>query len=103
MPSFYLRRHLCFQAPDACCQPNNTHMKNEIKAVARVQTGNANHHLWNNHGTWWCHLTLHLPDYTKKRLRLSLGTGDISLARRLRDSTLALFGCRVQLSTLEVA
>jgi hypothetical protein len=80
-----------------------TRMNNKIKVVARARAGNANHHLWNNHGTWWCHLTLHLPDYTKKRLRLSLGTGDVSLARRLRDSTLALFGGRVQPSTPEVA
>ncbi len=65
-------------------------MKTNIKAVARAQAGNANHHLWNNHGPWWCHLTLHLPDHTKQRLRLSLGTGDLSLAHRLRDSTLAL-------------
>ena len=78
-------------------------MNRNIKVVARAHAGNANHHLWNNHGTWWCHLTLHLPDYTKKRLRLSLETGDLTLARRLRDSTLALFGSRVQPSTLEVA
>ena len=82
---------------------NNTHMKNEIKAVARAQVGNANHHLWNNNGTWWCHLTLHLSDYTKRRLRLSLGTHSLTDARCLRDSLLALFGCRLQSSTKEVA
>ncbi|MDG2125918.1 MAG: hypothetical protein P8J87_19620 [Verrucomicrobiales bacterium] len=25
----------------------------------RVNEGNANHHLWNNHGTWWFHATVH--------------------------------------------
>jgi len=78
-------------------------MKNEIKAVARAQAGNANHHLWNNHGTWWCHLTLHLPDYTKRRLRLSLETRDQAAARSLRDALLALFGCRMHPTTLEAA
>ncbi len=102
MPSFHLRRHFCFQDLVRADSPT-TRMNQNIKAVARIQAGNANHHLWNNHGTWWCHLTIHLPDYTKKRLRLSLETGDLTLARRLRDSTLVLFGCRVQPTTQEVA
>lgn len=85
-------------------QTKTTRMNtSHIKAVARAQAGNVNHHLWNNNGTWWCHLTVHLPDYTKKRLRLSLETGDVELARRLRDSTLALFGCRLQPAMQEVA
>ena len=58
----------------------------------RCRPGNANHHLWNNNGTLWCHLTFHLPDFTKQRLRLSLETSDIHHARRLRDSLFALFG-----------
>ena len=36
--------------------------------------------------TFWRHLTVHLPDFTKKRLRLSLETRDIQQARRLRDA-----------------
>jgi len=53
---------------------------------------NANHHLWNNHGTLWCHFTVHLPDYTKRRMRLALGTRDFGEARELRDGLLRLFG-----------
>ena len=75
---------------------NTTRMKHPIEAVARGQTGNANHHLWNNHGTWWFHLTFHLPDYTARRFRLSLETPDLAAARELRDSLLALFGCSIQ-------
>jgi hypothetical protein len=74
----------------------------EIKVVVRAQAGNANHHLWNNHGTWWRHLTLHLPDFTKRRVRLSLNTRDLNAARQLRDGLLALFGYSVQRATQEV-
>ena len=78
-------------------------MKKEIKAVTRRCRGNANHHLWNNHGTWWCYIQFHLEDFTTRRLRVSLETRDLTAARTLRDSLLALFGCRVQPSTQEVA
>ena len=67
-------------------------MNTDIQAVARSRAGNANHHLWNNHGTWWCYLTLHLSDCTKRRVRLSLHTSELADARRLRDALLALFG-----------
>jgi hypothetical protein len=52
----------------------------------RVPTENPDHHLWNNHGTWWCHYTEHLSDHTKRRVRRSLGTADRVTARFLRDS-----------------
>jgi hypothetical protein len=76
-----------------CAHSPINRMNTQTIAVVRIQTGNANHHLWNNHGTWWCHLTLHLPDFTKRRLRLSLDTHDLNAARRLRDALLALYGC----------
>ena len=41
--------------------------------------------MWNNNGTYWCHYTVHEDDYTKKRVRVSLGTKDIAIARALRD------------------
>lgn len=102
MPSFYPRRLFCYSDPDACWQPNNTHMNKEIKVVARRCCGNANHHLWNNHGTWWCYIQFHLGDFTTHRLRLSLDTQDLNGARRLRDALLALFGSARQPSTQEV-
>lgn len=58
------------------------------KLAIRVRSGNPDHHLWNNNGTWWCHYTEHLPDYTKRRVRRSLATTDQSIARFLRDSVL---------------
>ena len=54
----------------------------------RVLAHNPDHHLWNSHGTWWCHYTVHLPDYTKRRVRLSLGTPSVAQARKLRDRLL---------------
>jgi hypothetical protein len=54
----------------------------------RGLSGSPTHHLWNNNGTWWCHYTVHLPDSTKKRIRVSLHTGNFTKATRLRDSIL---------------
>ena len=52
-------------------------MNEQPKLSVRCHPGNENHHIWDNNGTFWCHLTVHLPDFTKQRLRLSLGTDDI--------------------------
>ncbi len=30
----------------------------------RQKLAGPNHHLWFNHGTWWIHYTIHLPDHT---------------------------------------
>jgi len=62
------------------------------KLSVRVNESNDNHHLWNNRGTWWCHFTLHKPDYTTERIRLSLKTRDLEEARRKRDRLLAACG-----------
>ena len=59
------------------------------KPVLSIRTtDNPFHHLWNNNGTWWCHYTEHLPDFTKRRVRRSLHTSDSGIARVLRDSLL---------------
>ena len=46
---------------------------------------NPDHNIWNNNGTYWCHYTVHEDGYTKKRVRVSLGTNDVAIARALRD------------------
>lgn len=51
----------------------------------RISAENPHHHLWNNHGTWWVHFTEHLPGFTKRRARRSLGTRDLAEAIRRRD------------------
>jgi hypothetical protein len=55
----------------------------------RVRPENPNHHLWNNHGTWFLHYTVHPTPFTKERIRRSLGTKDIRVARERRDSFFA--------------
>ena len=60
------------------------------RLAVRINRANANHHLWANHGTWWIHYTLHLPDFTKRRVRQSLATRCIKTARRRRDAVLAV-------------
>jgi hypothetical protein len=52
---------------------------------------NPDHHLWNNRGTWWCHFTLHRPDYTAERVRVSLKTREVAEARLRRDELLRRF------------
>ena len=51
----------------------------------RLRSENPNHHLWNNHGTWFLHYTVHPTPFTKERIRRSLGTKDLEAARDRRD------------------
>ncbi|MFM7181518.1 MAG: hypothetical protein ACKO2G_08655 [Verrucomicrobiales bacterium] len=55
----------------------------------RQKSAGADHHLWNNNGTWWFHATAHLADNTARRIRLSLRTTDLAEARRRRDNILS--------------
>lgn len=57
----------------------------------RARRNNRNHHLWLNNGCWWMHYTVHLPDYTTARVRRSLGTGKLELARARRDAIIGEF------------
>lgn len=63
-------------------------MTNEVLSIRR-RPGNRNHHLWNNHGTWFIHYTVHRPDFTEARIRFSLRTHSLSEARRRRDQILS--------------
>ncbi len=57
---------------------------------ARINEANPNHHLWNNNGTWFLHYTVYPTPLTKERIRRSLGTKDLELARERRDDVLRL-------------
>lgn len=59
------------------------------KLSVRVNPANPNHHLWNNNGTWFIHYTRHETGYTKRRVRHSLKTRRVSVARNRRDAVLA--------------
>lgn len=57
----------------------------------RINRANRNHHLSRNlDGKLWINYTIHCPDYTKHRVRHSLYTRDIQLARQQRDRLLGL-------------
>jgi len=81
-----------FVFPGPRCRETPIHditMKPDTIEISRRQkTDDPDHHLWNNHGTWWLHCTVHLPDFTKWRLRKNLRTTDVQTARQLRDQFL---------------
>lgn len=54
----------------------------------RVDDANPNHHLWQNHGWWWIHYVVHRGN-RKERIRRSLQTRDLDVARRRRDDLFA--------------
>ena len=54
--------------------------------ILSIRPENPNHHLWNNHGTWFLHYTVHPTPFTKERIRRSLGTKDVNVARERRDA-----------------
>lgn len=68
----------------------NTHDHTRLAATLsiRISEVNRQHHLWNNNGTWWLHYTEHLADFTKRRVRRSLRTHDLTLAIQRRDAYL---------------
>ena len=48
------------------------------------------HHLWRNGRLWWIAFTVH-RGYLQERVRFSLGTDDVTEARRKRDLIFALY------------
>jgi hypothetical protein len=65
----------------------------------RVRPDNENHHLWNNHGTWFLHYTIHPTPFTKERVRRSLGTKNVNVARERRDTFFAQLATEATRST----
>ncbi len=72
-------------------------------ASIRIRTENPNHHLWDNHGTWFLHYTVHPTPFTKERIRRSLGTKDLTTARLRRDALFSTFGRALRLSSGQAA
>lgn len=58
-------------------------------ASVRIWAQNPDHHLYNNNGVWWIHYTSYPTASTSKRIRRSLKTRDLELARERRDAFLA--------------
>lgn len=53
-----------------------------------------NHHLWRNRRTWWVAFTVVHAGYRQERVRKSLGTQDLELARARRDAMMREFAER---------
>jgi hypothetical protein len=62
------------------------------RTSVRVRESNPNHHLWNNNGTWYVHYTVHPTPLTKSRVRMSLETKNLDVARQRRDEILSRAG-----------
>jgi hypothetical protein len=65
-----------------------TILKNNTASV-RIWANNPDHHLFNNNGTWWVHYTTYPTPATKRRVRRSLKTNEVGIARQRRDAILA--------------
>lgn len=65
-------------------------MSHKAQLSVRVSARNPDHHLWNNHGIWWCHFTVHQSGATKARVRRSTGTRLLEEARNVRDFLFAV-------------
>lgn len=66
-----------------------------VRAASRRRRHGPNHHLFNNNGTWWLQVTVRRGP-TAERLRGSLKTGDLVLARERRDRVLAALNMRTK-------
>ena len=62
-----------------------------VELAIRTDQGNPNHHLWNNNGTWFIHYTVYPTPLTKQRIRKSLRTKSLEVARKRRDQLLAAY------------
>jgi len=60
----------------------------DVQISIRNTSKNPNHHLWNNNGTWYIHYTIFPDDLTAKRIRHSLRTKNLMVARLRRDNVL---------------
>src|SRR5690606_8072466 len=85
------RSVFCFQPEARSSHKEKSRIMTAFPALPgiRVRTENPNHHLWNNHGTWFLHYTIHPTPFTKERIRRSLGTKDMLVARERRDAFFA--------------
>ena len=54
----------------------------------RVRGNNPNHHLFNNHGTWWCHFWAVADGVRQQRFRVNLKTSSRTKARSQRNRIL---------------
>jgi len=83
---------------------NRSRIMSNILTLAslRISESNPNHHLWNNNGTWFLHYTVYPTPFTKERIRRSLGTKDVKVARERRDNFFSLLAKETPSTGLQV-
>ena len=83
------RTPLRVQSQTTAMHPTRSNLPVLPVLSVRVDETNLDHHLWCNHGVWWIHYVVHEGN-RKRRVRHSLRTRDVDVARRLRDAEFAL-------------
>jgi hypothetical protein len=75
----------------AAAAAHSSRSSNPEPAPVEIPPGaDPDHHLWRNGRLWWIAFTVH-RGHQQERVRLSLGTDDLFVARARRDALLALF------------
>ncbi len=57
----------------------------QIIPLNRTKATGPDHHIWDNNGTWWAHFSITRRRGPSKRVRLSLCTKNVDVARERRD------------------
>ena len=79
------RTPLRVQPNEAVMHPNQKNVSADPVLSIRIDDANSDHHLWCNHGVWWIHYVVHEGN-RKRRVRRSLQTRDVEIARQRRDA-----------------
>jgi hypothetical protein len=58
------------------------------RSPCRTHAVPENHHLWRNGRLWWIAIVVLDPQGLRRRVRRSLGTADLAVARARRDAVL---------------
>jgi hypothetical protein len=77
-------------APGPQAEVHVSHIVREPDAEAERNEVDPDHHLWRNGRLWWIAFTVHRGPL-QERVRFSLGTDDVELARQRRDEAFALY------------
>jgi hypothetical protein len=68
--------------------------------AVRINPDNPDHHVYSNNGVWWIHYSIRTdPRFKSQRVRASLGTRSLAIARERRDAILAHLGLHARLAT----
>ena len=68
--------------------------------AVRINPDNPDHHVYSHNGVWWIHYSIRTdPRFKSQRVRASLGTRSLEVARERRDAILAHLGLHARLTT----